>query len=387
MSTAEGVCLARQPIYDRELVLCGYELLYRPFHESNVVPLRPTDAVDGTVMSASTLTAALTDIGLDTIVGTHPAWVNVSAAFLSSDLASALPAERTVLELPAGVVPDTYTLEAIARLRSDGFRIALDGFTWRPELAPLVELADVIKLDQLVHTGVGLDHQLDALAGTGVTLLAAKVESFEVLQHAQARGFELFQGFFFAKPRRIANARVSTEATLRMQLLTRLNEPEASFEALARLIASDVTLSYRLLRYLNSAYVGRPKPVVSVREALLMLGSRRVRSWATLLLLSDSGAGRRELVVTALLRAHMCERLAQATSSDPELAFLVGLLSLADALVDRPLAEVVAELPIDPQLSAALLTREVRSGICSSGCSPTSVATLQPPPSTRWTHA
>jgi EAL and modified HD-GYP domain-containing signal transduction protein len=181
------------------------------------------------------------------------------------------------------------------------------------------------------------------------------VETHETLERCRALGFVLFQGYFLSTPRLMSNVHVSTAASVRLQLAAQLNDPEASFDDLTELISSDVTLSYRLLRYINSAYVGVRVPVVSLRDALVMLGSRRVRSWVTLLLLSDAGAGRPDLVSTALLRAHMCRSLAELTSQDPERAFLVGLLSVSDALVDRPLAEIVPELPIGPDLKSALL--------------------------------
>ena len=179
-----------------------------------------------------------------------------------------------------------------------------------------------------------------------------------MLDRCRALGFTLFQGYFLSTPRLVSQARVSTEATVRLQLAAHLNDADASFDKLAVMIASDVTLSYRLLRYINSAYVGLRKPVVSLREALIALGSRRVRSWATLLLLADAGDGRHELVATALLRARMCESLAEATSQDADRAFLVGLLSVADALTDRPLGAVIEELPIDAEVRSSLLERD-----------------------------
>jgi c-di-GMP phosphodiesterase len=349
----ESTCVARQAIYDLDLAVCGYELLYRP------APDRAADEPLGeTEMSASALTVAFTDIGLDAIVGDKPAWVNVGNAFMTDDLVAFLPPERTVVELLETGSVEPAVVAALANLRTEGYRVALDDFCFRPELEPLVELANIVKVDVLAHDRAGLEEQVRLLRSFDVTLLAEKVETYEMLELCRSLGFELFQGYFLSRPRVVTNVRVSTEAAVRVRLAAQLNDPDASFDDLAEMIASDVTLSYRLLRYINSAYVGMRMPVASLHEALVLLGLRRVRSWVTLLLLSDAGAGRPDLVATALLRGHMCRSLAETTEQHPDRAFMVGLLSVADALVDRPLTEVIEELPIGPDLTTALLDRE-----------------------------
>lgn len=355
MKPVGDACLARQAIYDVDLAVSGYELLYRSAPSAADSTGLGTEE---TAMSASTLTAALTDIGLDAIVGDRLAWVNVGAAFLVDDLAAVLPPERTVVEVLETTDATIPVTEMVTRLRTDGYCVALDDFEFRPDLEPLVKLANIVKVDVLAHSADELERQVDLLRPYGVELLAEKVETHEVLEHCRALGFTLFQGYFLSKPRLLSSSRVSTEAAALVHLAAQLNDPNASFDELAHLIATDVTLSYRMLRYVNSAYVGLRKPVGSLREALVELGLRRVRSWATLLLITDAADGRRELVVNALVRASMCERLAGPASQDSHQAFLVGLLSVVDALVDRPLDEVVAELPIDQRLADALLEHD-----------------------------
>lgn len=345
----QNTSLARQAIYDAELAVCGYELLYRSDPSAKYL-------IGDTAMSAHALTLAFTDIGLETIVGDQPVWVNVGESFMTRDLAALLPPERTVIELLETGKARRPVIEALTQLRSEGYRIALDDFSFEAGLEPLVELAHVVKVDVLAHDDVELEEQVRLLKQFDVTLLAEKVETYEMLERCRALGFVLFQGYFLSTPRTVSNAHVATEAAMRVQLAAQLNDPEASFSDLSELIASDVTLSYRLLRYINSASVGLRVPVVSLRDALVLLGLRRVRSWVTLLLLSDAGSGRPDLVSTALLRAHMCRSLAKATGQDTERAFLVGLLSVADALADRPLADVIEELPIGPDIVDALLT-------------------------------
>jgi EAL and modified HD-GYP domain-containing signal transduction protein len=308
------------------------------------------------------LSAALTDIGLDAIVGNRPAWVNVGAAFLLDGLAAALPPERTVVEVLESTTASAPVLDAVTKLRASGYRIALDDFVHRPELVPLLELADVVKVDALALGPDGLEQQAALLRPYGVELVAEKVETYDVLDMCRALGFTRFQGYFLSRPRVLSTERVSSETALRMQLLVQLNDRDADFDRLAEIIASDVALTYRMLRYINSAYVGLRRPVASIREALIELGAQRVRSWATLLLISEAATGRRDLATMALHRADMCQALAGATGDDPQTAFTVGLLSVVDALLDCPLDEALAGLPIDEKVAAALLDREGRLG-------------------------
>jgi EAL and modified HD-GYP domain-containing signal transduction protein len=348
-----AVCLARQAIYDRDLVPCGYELLYRSGPAAVAA-----DGAGDTAMSAHTLQAALTDIGLDVLVGRRPVWVNLGASALTADLVAALPPERTVVEVLETAGADGQVVDAVASMRADGYRIALDDFVFRPELAPLVELADVVKLDALALDGAALAEQAELLRPYGVALLAEKVETHDVLDDCRALGFTLFQGYFLSRPRVLSAEGPSTEAVLRMRLLAELHAPDADFERLGSVIAADVTLSYRMLRYVNSAFVGLSRPVASVRQALVELGVRRVRSWATLLLLTDAAGGRRELAETALQRGAMCEALAAETRGDPEAAFTTGLLSVVDALLGCSISEAVADLPLSADVEGALLRRD-----------------------------
>lgn len=353
----ENAYLARQAIFDTENSVCGYELLYRSARADADGAVGEPELPDSP-RSAAVLTAALTDIGLSAIVGDQPAWVNLGGAFLADGLAAVLPPERTVVEiLKVGRVDDSL-LDAFARLRAEGYRVALGGALLHDAPGELLELADVVKLDSRSEDRAALERLIARLLSHDLALLAENVDTYEALEVCRTLGFSLFQGEFLSQPRLFSSARVSTESAVRMQLAAQLNDPEASFDQLAAMISADVTLSYRLLRYINSAHVGLRRPVNSMREAIVFLGSRRVRSWAMLLLLADSGGGRQELVVTALVRARMCESLAGAVAQPSDEAFTTGLLSVADALIDRPLSEVIGELPLDEQLSAALLERQ-----------------------------
>jgi EAL and modified HD-GYP domain-containing signal transduction protein len=345
MSNSATLSLARQAIFDDDVRVCGYELVYRSAQAENGGP-------------APSLAAELREIGLEAIVGDVPVWVDLGDALLTHDLLDAFEPARTVVQVFPETGAGPGVVEAVSRLRADGYRVALEDFGYRPEFEPLLELAHVVKLDALAHDDDELAERVRLLRARGVEVLAGNVSTHDALARCRELGFTFFQGYFLCEPRELAGDRVGSDATVRLQLMMRLNDPEADFDALSSLIAADVTLSYRVLKYLNSAYVGLRTPVGSIRQALVLLGSRQVRQWATSLLTADAGADRHELVVTAFVRARMCESLAASTSQDGDRAFLVGLLSVCDALTDRPLEDVIGELPIDDELKDAVVRRD-----------------------------
>jgi len=350
--------LARLEIYGVDLEVFGYELLTR--HGTPVD--RPAPIGSGTIEEAegfaSPLITALREVGLDAIVGTRPAWVDAGDALAADDLATLLPPERTVLVVSGTALPASVSVEEIVELRSAGYRVAVDDAVFRGPLQSKPSTADFVRIDPLAHRDVELEHEIRSLREDGLRLLAGNVGTHDSFDCCRELGFEFFQGRFRTTPRLRSDRRISAEASVRVQLAAQLNNPETDFDELADLIAADVTLSYRLLRYINSAHVGLRRPIVSLREALVALGLRNVRTWATLLLLSDVGSEQQPIVATALLRAHMCRCLANATALAADQAFLVGLMSVVDVLVDRRLDEAIEEIPIDEQLKKALLDQD-----------------------------
>jgi EAL and modified HD-GYP domain-containing signal transduction protein len=350
MPNAATLSLTRQAIFDRNVKVCGYELLYRsgPAENGDAEGRAPV----------LTLTDELSDLGIDSIVGDVPVWVDLGAAVFTHDLSEAFSPEQTVIQILETTTADAGVRDGVTKLRGDGYRVALDDSVLRPELLSLAGLADVVKIDPLAYEDDELARRVSQLLADGVESLAVNVGTHEELARCRELGFSFFQGFFLWQPRDLDDSRIGSDATVRMQLAVRLNDSEADFDQLAALIAADVTLSYRLLKYLNSAYVGLRKPVGSMREALVLLGSRQIRNWATSLLVTDAGTDRHELVVNAFIRARMCESLAASTSRDANRAFLAGLLSVVDALTDRPLIEAIDELPIDDELKDAVIVRD-----------------------------
>jgi EAL and modified HD-GYP domain-containing signal transduction protein len=259
-----------------------------------------------------------------------------------------------VLELVEDQLIDDELIAVLAELKEAGFSLALDNFSDRPEYEPLLELAAVAKLDVQALDAAEQAEQVQRLRARGLTVIASKVETREELEHCRRLGVDGFQGFFFERPAIVAGR---PTPTLRLGGLATLLEAEDSdLDALEELISHDAGLSHKLLRLANSAHVAPRSDVRSIRHALALLGGRTVRRWTMLLLLSETKGHSHELLVTALVRARLCETRAEHMSSaEPDRAFTVGLFSVADALLDAPLPEVLEQLPFDARLTEALL--------------------------------
>jgi EAL and modified HD-GYP domain-containing signal transduction protein len=345
-------CVARQPIFDGRTEVVAYELLFR-----RASTLADADVIDADGATASVLLNAFAELGIDAVVGARQAYINVPWQLLVADPPLPGPPERIVVELLEGAPATPEVVEAIRRVQARGYRVALDDFVYEPALEPLLEVADLVKVDLLQIAPEDLEAQLRALSRFDVELLAEKVETHEQLERCRELGFDLFQGFVLSRPRTLTGRTLPLGATGRLALLATLQDPDASPEDIAACVGRDVGLSYKLLRYVNSAFFSLPRTVSSVREALVLLGTRAVRRWASLLILSSIEDQPHELLVTALVRARTCELLASASGAqdDKEAYFTTGLFSVADALMGTDLEQVLDALPLDEGIRHALL--------------------------------
>ena len=348
------VFVARQPIFDRALVASAYELLFRGSNNIDRALVADHDEATSTVVLN-----ALTEFGIDGLVSDGRAWVNVSRDFVVAGLARALPPDRVVLELLEDQGADEELLAALAELRRDGYVIALDDFDWSAERSPALDYADVVKIDVLNRDHADVVADVELVRPHGVTLLAEKVETRDDYARCTELGFELFQGYFFCKPETMSARGVAPNRAALLQLVAALQDPDIAFGELERLISHDVALSYRLLRYINSAFFGLRREVDSIGRALALLGLENVKRWSTLSAFAGIDEKPREVVVTGLVRARFCElagpELAPAVA--PERLFTLGLFSVVDALLDAPIAEVMARIPVPPAMVAALVER------------------------------
>ncbi|MFC1748679.1 EAL and HDOD domain-containing protein [Pseudomonadota bacterium] len=345
--------LARQPIYDTGLKVYAYELLYRSAVE-NAAPGGLGDEATYTV-----LVNALTEIGLDTLVGNHYAFVNFTRAFIVGDSPLPFTGGNVVIEVLEDVKADPDVIDGIIRLKNEGYTIALDDFVYDDSLKRLVEHADIIKVDVTLSDDEQIREQVNTLRQFNVKLLAEKVETQEEYDRYKEMGFDYFQGYFFCRPNIVTRKRVPMSRITLMQLISKINDPQAEVVELEEIISGDVALSYKLFRYINSAFFSLPSKMESLSQVIVYMGLNVVKQWATVLALSNIDDKPSELLVTALVRAKTCEQLAVLEKRGQEgTFFIVGMFSLLDALLDIPMEEILQNLQLSDEVNQALLTHE-----------------------------
>jgi len=342
--------IARQPIYDRKMEVVGYELLFRDGVRDQAA------LVDADLATRRVLQTAFVDIGLDSLVGQGKAFINFTRNLLLQDDDLQLPVERLVLELPAGLDANGEIVDAIRHFRERGGQVALDHVS--PNLEPeLIGEVDLLKVDVSQLSLLDLPDKVSEWQASGCRVVALRVESQALMQACQRAGFDLFQGFFFCRPELVQGKSLPANRLATLQLLSRLQSPATELAELEQIIGQDVSLSYRLLRYLNSVQFGLRSKVESIGHAVSYLGLDNLRVWASIMLLARLDDKPRELMKIALVRARMCEllNLLDDQPGEGKGAFLVGLFSTLDALLDQPLDDILQELPLSETIQQALL--------------------------------
>lgn len=337
--------LARQPILDRDGRVRGQELLFR---DGDGPSERAT---------ARLLVAGTGDHELAELTGGLPAWFKVSREFLLAFDPLPLAPGSVVLELEPNPIVDDALITRLRLLRAEGHQLALDDFMPRDELESLLSFASYLKVDISAYGLGGLRAIQERLPYEHPAIVATNVEMPSQRDACVRRGVELLQGFYFERPRPTLDRTVPVGSVDRLRAAVALRGAP-SFEEVENIVAGDPGLVIRLLRFANSAAVGARRRFSSVRDAMVLLGSERVRQFMLLVLLSELGEGRPALVSAAVMRARLCEQLAVALgTADPDTAFTAGILSTVDALLDQPLFEALKTLPVTEELRWAVLGR------------------------------
>lgn len=350
-----NVFVARQPVFDRDLSVIGYELLFRSGLE-NAFPA----SFDPSQASTRVIQDALLVFGFDVLTAGRLTFVNVTEEVLAQRLYRALPPGRTVLEIVETVEVSPALVEHVRQARLAGFRIALDDFVLTQAIKPLVALADIIKIDVQLSTPAEQAEILKVCAGGTRMFLAEKVETREQFAASVAAGCTYFQGYFFSRPEMMSRVNLPPSKTTHLRFMGEVMREDLDFERLEEILKLDLALSVKLLRYLNSAAFGWRSQVQSLKKAMVLLGERHFRQWAAMMAVVALSEGPEELTLACLARARLCERMADVTSSSVSAfdAFLVGLLSLVDSMLDRPLFEILRELGVGGEVEKALLGKE-----------------------------
>ena len=346
------VYVARQPIFDHSSKIFGYELLYRSGFENQYA------ATDGDHASLSVLSDSAFVFGVEALAGNGRAFVNFTRTSLLNEYARVFPAQRLVVEVLEDVEVDEEVRKACQHLKRDGYMIALDDFDPKGSTSALLDLADIVKVDFMAFKG-SLDRQRIAhdLKRYGVTLLAEKVETAEDVEQARQFGYAYAQGYFFARPEISKGTRSSGLKPNRLQLLRELNGADPDLDVIEELLRHDPALSFQILRYLNSAAFGLRSRVQSIRQAVFMLGQAGLRTWATVVILADAGSDRPlELIVTSVARGRFCELAGKAIGLEARQhdLSLLGLFSMIDAIVGRPLDETLEAVSLPADVDVAI---------------------------------
>lgn len=348
---SDTVYLGRQPILDRQRRTFGYELLYRSADRNDAMFSDPDDATRVVVERA------LLEWGLDHVLHGHTGFVNVGAGFLRSGLYQALPPEHVILELLEDIDYDLATTELVMSARGAGYRMAFDDVIDLDKLraADVLGYADIVKIDVLAVDRdrlPGLVREVRELAPTA-TILAEKVEEPEDFRCCLELGFELFQGYFFAKPELLSRSARPVNTTAALALLVEVQQPEVSIGRLEQLVTSDPTLAFRLLALVNSSVSGLASRVSSVHQAIVLLGIEQVRQLATLITMAANARTNPEIITLGATRARMARSLVGDRSLESA-AFTVGLLSVIDVIFRAPMEDLLDELPLTDDVTAAL---------------------------------
>ncbi len=347
----QSVRLARQPIVDVDLNTMGYELLYRAADADHVARIGNSNQA-----TASTVLNALSEIGLESLVGGKLAFINVPGKLLFSEMLEGIAAHGVVLEILETVECDERAGLAMDRLKQAGYRIALDDFPPEWIDKPCVGHSHYVKFD-LIQTGI--DRLIEAVPvahRAGLKVIAEKVEEWEDYDRLRAAGVDYFQGHFVSRPEMVVRPTVRASKANLMGLLILLQDDDAPMGEIVERLNTDLALSYRLLRLVNSAAVGLRRRVESVDDAVRMLGLNAVRSLVYLSALTGVDGKPPALVHNTMIRARFAELLARSSRTvNPPTAFLVGLFSNLDAFYNQPMRQLVEELPLSEDITAALL--------------------------------
>jgi EAL and modified HD-GYP domain-containing signal transduction protein len=345
--------VGRQPILDSQRRLAGHELLYRSSN-GNWCPPDDPDLLCKRTMDTAVL------FGLDTLSSGHKLFLNCTHDVIVGGFPTLFPSESTVIEILETVIPTATLVSACRELKEKGYGIALDDFVYSAQFDPLIEIADYIKVDVRLTTL----EECEALARNFLAgsrcMLAEKVESEEEFHNLNAMGFSLFQGYFFSRPKVLSTSRIDGFEPQQLRIFELLSRPQLNVVDLESVIKAEPALCFRLLRYLNSPVFCLQSEVRSILQGLLLLGETAVRKWLMLVCSVISGARpqKRLILQTALVRARFAEMMAPYFGVESSALFIAGLMSMMDAIMDKPLPIILEQVAISEDIRQALLGHE-----------------------------
>lgn len=354
------VFLARQPIFDSEQRVSAYEILYRSGLVNNF------DGIDGDEASREVIFNTFQTFGIENLTNAKPVFINFTESLINDETATLFSKDLLVVEILENVLPSEQVIENSRSLKEMGYKIALDDFIYKPEYEELIELADIIKIDFLLSDKEEIKRLSRDLKNRNIELLAEKVETREDFEYAKKLGFSLFQGFFFSKPEIVISKKIQPIKATCLQLVSKVNEKEIDFGKIANIVSMDLSLTYNLLKLVNSAAFGFRYRIKSVKHAVVALGEREIKKWIYLVVVNTIGEDEPdELTRLSLIRARFAELIAINTryKKQSEEMFLLGLFSLLDVILRRPIREVLDEVKASNVIKDALIDGNGEIGI------------------------
>lgn len=353
------VFLARQPIFDRRQNVNAYEILYRSGMENSY------SAIDGDKASKEVIYNTFQIFGIENLTNGKPVFINFTENLINEETATLFSKNHLVVEILETVTPSRRVIENSRALKKRGYRLALDDFIYKPEYEELINLADIIKVDFMLTDKEELLRLSADIKSRNKTLLAEKVETREEFEYAKELGFTLFQGYFFSKPEIVISKKIHPIKTTCLQLISEANKTEINFKKVSEIISMDLSMTYNLLKMVNSAAFGFKYEIKSVRQGVVALGEREIKKWIYLVIINTIGSDEpEELTRLSLIRARFIELIAKNTRYhiQSEELFLLGLLSLLDVILKRPMNEVLVELNATYSIKNALIHRSGEYG-------------------------
>lgn len=343
--------VARQPILDINQNVIAYELLFRDGKSNSFPNIDPNQATSN-ILTNNHLT-----LGVELVTGNLPAYINFHAETLIQRFPSFLDPKKIVIEILEDIEISNQLIESVKSLKEKGYTLALDDFDFDPKWDVLFPYVDIIKVDVLAFSLLEISKFVRKIADTKMTLLAEKVETLEQFEKLKMLGFTSFQGYFFAKPEMLKQRKITTTKQKILDLIGQASKVSLDNDVISDIFSSDPGLTYKLLRFINSPTYGNNQEITSLKHALIYIGELELKKFITLLALSDLSEGKCEEVMRlSLIRAKFCELISQTKQDDenPPKAFLTGILSMIDGVLDHDLEFVLNVLPIHTEIKSAL---------------------------------
>jgi len=350
--------IARQPILNRKKKTVAYELLFRSINKGK--------DFDGSQATAEVITSSLDLIGLENLTGNKKAYINFTADLIKSEIAELLPQQKIGIEILEDIKIDDDLIDCSKRIKDSGHVLLLDDFVFQKELIPLIEIADIIKIDFLQTKGQKRKEIIQLIKenyNPDAKFLAEKIETYQEFKTAYQMGYDYFQGYFFTKPDTISTRKIPSYKFNYLQVINELNSYEPDFKEISKIIKNDISMSYSLLRTINAAIYGYQ--VSSIRQAAVLLGINKLRKWAMLYFIKGLSDDKPyDLFSSTLVRAKMAELISIELNLKEKSSeyYTAGIISMLNAYLDRPLINIVKELSLTDEIKKAVLNLEGKMG-------------------------